>query len=541
MEGNSTTSNRVGKPKNKLTARQQLQELGKMPPVSYELEEAVLGAMLLEREALTSVIEILYPELFYREANAFVFEAILELFKKSQPVDLLTVTQQLRLMGALEFVGGAAYVANLTMRVNSGAHIEAHSRILVELFMKRELIRIGSQIQREAYDDTSDAFVLMDRAEQEIFAITERNIRKSIEKVGNLLSEAFSEIEEKRGKEGGLTGVPSGFLPLDRVTSGFQKSDLIILAARPGMGKTAFVLSAARNAAVAGKGVLVFSLEMSRLQLVNRLISAEAEIDSEKLKNGDISAEEWKRITERTATLEQAPLYIDDTPGISILELRAKCRRQKAQNDIGMIIIDYLQLMVADANKQTGNRQEEISQISRSLKALAKELNVPVIALSQLSRQVESQGNNDKRPQLSHLRESGAIEQDADIVMFLYRPEYYKITEDEQGRSLLGVVEVIMAKHRNGSLGSVELQFIGKYTKFADPEAFPGGFGGGFPAYQGGPSSNPFGGGASGAFPTTGGIPSDFDVPSTRTIPSKLNAPPKDQDFGDADSYVVPF
>jgi len=536
MEGNLPATNRTNKPKAKATARQQLQEMGKMPPVSYDLEEAVLGAMLLEREALNSFVEILYPDIFYKEANALIFDAILELFKKSQPVDILTVTQQLRLMGALEFVGGASYVANLSLRVNSGAHIESHSRILVELYMKRELIRIGSQIQKEAYEDTSDAFVLMDRAEQEIFAITERNIKKSIEKVGNLLSEAFEEIEEKRGKEGGLTGVPSGFLALDRVTSGWQKSDLIILAARPGMGKTAFVLSAARNAAVSGKPVLVFSLEMSRLQLINRLISAEAEIDSEKLKNGDLDTIEWKRMTEKTAILEQAPLYIDDTPGISILELRAKCRRQKSQNDIGMVIIDYLQLMVADANKNTGNRQEEISLISRSLKALAKELNVPVIALSQLSRQVESQGQNDKRPQLSHLRESGAIEQDADIVIFLYRPEYYKITQDEQGKSTEGVVEVILAKHRNGSLSTVELQFIGKYTKFADPDAFSGVF----PSYQTS-GSNPFNMPPKPSFPNTGGIPSDFDTAGTRTIPSKLNSPPSDQEFNNGDNFVVPF
>ncbi|MDJ1466579.1 replicative DNA helicase [Cytophagaceae bacterium DM2B3-1] len=444
-------------------------DLGKLPPQAPELEEAVLGALMLEKDALTTVIDMLKPDSFYKDSHQEIYRAILDLFAQSEPVDLLTVTEKLREMGKIEMVGGVAYIAQLTNRVNSAANIEAHARIIGEKAIKRELISQASEILKHAYEDTTDVFNLMDFAEQGLFQISESNIRKKVAGMRDLMQIAIKELEAKKDRKDGLTGIPSGFSALDRVTSGWQRSDLIILAARPAMGKTAFVLSALRNAAVMfNMPVAIFSLEMSAVQLVNRLISGEAELESEKIKKGNLAAYEWEQLHAKIRNLEAAPIYIDDTPALSILELRAKCRRLKAQHDIQCIIIDYLQLMSGDSGgKGGGNREQEVAQISRALKGLAKELNVPVIALSQLSRAVETRGG-DKRPQLSDLRESGSIEQDADMVAFLYRPEYYGITQDENGNPTTNMGEVIIAKHRNGSLENVPLKFIGKYTKFSD-------------------------------------------------------------------------
>lgn len=440
--------------------------LGKLPPQAVDLEEAVLGALMLEKDALTAVIDILRPESFYKDAHQKIYGAIIDLFGKSEPVDLLTVTQELRSKGELEFVGGPYYVTQLTGKVNSAANIEYHARIISEQSIKRELIRISSEIQKDAFEDTTDVFELLDRTEQAMFEVSESNIRKNYADMRSIMREAIEDLETKRNQEDGLTGVPSGFTALDRITSGWQRSDMIIIAARPGMGKTAFVLSALRNAAVDfNMPMAIFSLEMSAVQLVNRLISAEAELESEKLRKGNLADHEWQQLHHKIQKLTNAPLFIDDTPALSILELRAKCRRLKAQHDIQCVVIDYLQLMKGDSS--TGNREQEIASISRSLKNIAKELNVPVIALSQLSRSVETRGG-DKRPQLSDLRESGSIEQDADQVMFLYRPEYYGLTEDEAGNPVTGVGDVIIAKNRHGSLEDVRLRFIGKFTKFCD-------------------------------------------------------------------------
>ena len=452
-------------------------QLGKLPPQATEIEEAILGALMLEKDALTTVIDILKPDNFYKQANKEIYEAIVTLFNNSEPIDLLTVANQLKKDGKLELVGGAYYITQLTTRVNSAANIEFHARIVTERSIKRDLIRISSEIQKDAYEDTTDAFQLLDHTAQEIFEVTESNIRKNYADMKSLMYEAMKELEARKDHKDGLTGVPSGFTALDRLTSGWQNSDLIIIAARPGMGKTAFVVSAMRNAAVDfDHAVAIFSLEMSSIQLVNRLISAEAELESEKIKKGNLADYEWKQLVHKTDRLSKAKIFIDDTPALSILELRAKCRRLKAQHDVKLIIIDYLQLMSGESSKSGGggNREQEIASISRALKGIAKELNIPVIALSQLSRAVETRGG-DKRPQLSDLRESGSIEQDADMVMFLYRPEYYGITQDESGMPTQGVGEVIMAKHRNGSLDTIQLKFIGKFTKFMDLDV--GGFG----------------------------------------------------------------
>ncbi len=461
----------------KKTGNGNLLELGKVPPQAVELEEAILGALMLEKDAVTHVIDILHPESFYKDQHQEIYKAIVDLFNDSEPIDLLTVNNRLRSVGKLEFVGGSYYLTQLTTKVNSAAHIEVHARYVVQFAIKRELIRISGEIQREAFEDSIDVFQLLDKAEQSLFEVSESNIRKNYADIRSVMKEALTELEARKDHQDGLTGVPSGFTALDRLTSGWQKSDLVIIAARPGMGKTAFVLSALRNAAVEfQKPVALFSLEMSSVQLVNRLISAEAELESEKIKKGNLADYEWEQLVYKTSLLTKAPIYIDDTPALSILELRAKCRRLKVKHDIELIIIDYLQLMSGDHSKSGGgNREQEIAAISRALKNIAKELNVPVIALSQLSRAVETRGG-DKRPQLSDLRESGSIEQDADMVMFLYRPEYYGIMEDENGMPVQGLGEVIIAKHRNGSLDTAILKFIGKYTKFSDVDQAGGGF-----------------------------------------------------------------
>ena len=487
--------------------------LGKVPPQAIELEEAVLGALMLEKDALTAVIDILKVESFYKEAHKVIFQAILDLFTESQPIDLLTVTTQLRKNGALEVAGGVFYITELTSKVASAANIEYHARIITEQSIKRELIRISSTIQKDAFEDTTDVFELLDAMEQSLFEISEKNIRKNYATMSSIMRDAISELEIRKNQKDGLTGVPSGFTALDRVTSGWQKSDLIVIAARPAMGKTAFVLSVLRNAAVDhNRPVAIFSLEMSSVQLVNRLISSEAELDSDKIRKGTLADHEWAQLVHKTAKLSKAPLFVDDTPALSILELRAKCRKLKAQHDIQMVVVDYLQLMSGDSKGGFGgNREQEIASISRALKKIAKELSIPVIALSQLSRAVETRGG-DKRPQLSDLRESGAIEQDADMVMFLYRPEYYGITEDEGGASTAGVGEVIIAKNRNGSLENIKLRFIGRYTKFTD---FDGGMGNQNSQSSEIGYSRKFTSGASGA--------SNFDIDQTLMRSSKAN------------------
>jgi replicative DNA helicase len=448
-------------------------ESGKLPPQAMDLEEAVLGALMIEKDALTSVVDILQPSSFYKEAHQRIYNAILQLFGKSEPIDMLTVTTQLRSNGELEFIGGASYLVKLTNKVNSAANIEFHARIITQSAIKRDMIKIAGEILKDAYEDTTDVFNLLDKIEQNFFEISERNIRKNYADASTIMRATIEELEKKKNNKDGLTGVASGFTALDRITSGWQNTELTIIAARPAMGKTAFVVSAMRNAAVEwGIPVAMFSLEMSATQLMLRLISAEAEIDSNKLRKGKLENHEWVQLHQKIKNLSSAPIYIDDTPALSILEMRAKCRRLKAQFDIGLVIIDYLQLMTAESGGGgKGNREQEIAAISRAMKNLAKEINVPVIALSQLSRAVETRGG-DKRPQLSDLRESGSIEQDADMVMFLYRPEYYKITQDEQGNSTEGVGEVIIAKNRSGDVDTVKLKFIGKYTKFTDLDGF---------------------------------------------------------------------
>lgn len=439
-----------------------------IPPNSIETEMVVLGAILIEKDAITSVIDIIKPEVMYKDAHNIILEAIIKLFNQSEPIDLITVSSQLKKMGKLKAVGGPYYLTELTQKVSSAANIEKHARILLEMFVKRETIKIAHEAMLKCYDDTIDGFDNLDFAEQGLMNISSGVVRKNFEKSSSILKIALDEIEKRGKNKNGITGIPSGLTALDKITSGWQKSDLVILAARPGMGKTSLVVSAIRNAAIDfGKPVAMFSLEMSSVQLMNRLISAEAEIDSEKIKKGNLADYEWEQIIHKTSSLANAPIYIDDTPALSILELRGKCRRLKMKHDIQLIIIDYLQLMVG--SKKGGNREQEIAEISRSLKTIAKELDVPVIALSQLSRSVETRGG-DKRPMLSDLRESGSIEQDADMVLFLYRPEYYGITEDESGNSIKGQAELIIAKHRHGSLENVYLKFIGKYTKFSDLE-----------------------------------------------------------------------
>ena len=446
------------------------QESGRIPPQAVDFEEAVLGALMLEKNAVNDVIDVLSPESFYKDPHQKIYGVIHHLFGHSQPIDILTVTQELRNRGELEYVGGAYYISQLTNRIASAANVEHHARIIAQKFIQRELIRISSETIKLAYDETTDVFDLLDKAESSLFQVAEGNLSKSYERIDKVMQQAIEEIENAQDHEDGVSGIPTGFTALDRVTSGWQKSDMIVIAARPGMGKTAFVVSMARNAAVQfGKAVAIFSLEMSSVQLVNRLISGETEIPAEKLRKGNLERHEYEQLHARIGKLSEAPFFIDDTPALSIFEFRAKCRRLKAQHDVQLIIIDYLQLMTGGGEGK-GNREQEISFISRSIKTVAKELEVPIIALSQLSRSVETRGG-DKRPILSDLRESGAIEQDADIVSFIYRPEYYGLTTDEEtGDSLEGIGEFIIAKHRNGGLDNIRLKFTGHLAKFSDLE-----------------------------------------------------------------------
>jgi replicative DNA helicase len=444
-------------------------DLGKIPPQATDLEEAVLGAIMLEKDSVISVLDMLKPESFYKEAHQKIFKAIVELSMRQEPIDLLTVTEELKKLGWLDEVGGPYFITQLTSKVASAAHVEFHSRIIAQKYIQRELIKVSSDIQQKAFDDAMDVDDLLDYAESEMFKVAEGSIKKEMQPVNVLIKEAIFQIQEASKREDHLSGVPSGFTKLDRITSGWQRSDMIIIAARPSMGKTAFVLSMTRNMAVEHKrAVALFSLEMSSLQLVNRLISAETEITSDRIRNGRLQPFEWEQLERRIKNMVDAPIYIDDTPAISIFELRAKCRRLKQQHNIDIIIIDYLQLMTCNVDTK-GSREQEVSYISRNLKVIAKELNVPIIALSQLNRSVEVRSGT-KRPQLSDLRESGAIEQDADIVLFIHRPEKYGFLEDEEGNSLRGIAEIIIAKHRNGALDDVKLRFKDEFAKFEDLE-----------------------------------------------------------------------
>ena len=453
-------------------------EKGKIPPQATDLEEVVLGAMMIDKKGVDEVIDILSPDAFYKDAHKHIFEAIFKLFENSEPIDLLTVSSQLKKDQKLEAAGGDFYLISLTQRVSSSAHIEFHARIILQKFIQRSLIKISNEIIEEAYDETKDVFDLLDTAEAKLYEVTQGNVKKSTESAQSLVIQAKKKIEEMSNKEG-MSGIPTGFNKLDELTSGWQPSDLIIVAARPGMGKTAITLTMARNMAVDSNiPVAFFSLEMSSVQLITRLISSETTLSSEKLRTGKLEKHEWEQLNVKVKALENAPLFIDDTPSLSIFDLRAKARRLASQYGIKMIMIDYLQLMTAGGSQKGGNREQEISMISRNLKALAKELSVPVIALSQLSRAVETRGGS-KRPLLSDLRESGAIEQDADIVSFIYRPEYYKIDEwdDDERSPTAGQGEFIVAKHRNGGLENIRLKFVGHLGKFENLDDFDTPFG----------------------------------------------------------------
>lgn len=447
---------------------------GRVLPQAVDLEEVILGALMLERDAVNLVIEILRPEIFYKESHQIIYEAIYTLFGKSSPIDMLTVTDELRRMGKLEAVGGAYYIAYLTNRVVSAANIEYHARIVTQKYIQRRLIEISTEVINDAFEDSIDVFDLLDDAERKLFKINEQNLRHGVKTMPAILLAAKEQIEHASKTKDGLSGVPSGFKDLDALTAGWQPADLIIIAARPGMGKTAFVLSMAKNMAVNNDiPIALFSLEMPAMQLVMRLISSEAGVSSENLRKGQLSPSQWKSLNDNIENLSRAPIYIDDTPALSIFELRAKARRLKQQYNIQCIIVDYLQLMTGFLEKG-GNREQEISSISRSLKALAKELNIPVITLSQLSREVEKRPGF-KRPQLSDLRESGAIEQDADIVLFIYREEYY-FKDDPSHQDIKNKAELIIAKHRNGPLDTVYLKFINHLARFEGLEKDIGDF-----------------------------------------------------------------
>ena len=446
---------------------------GRIPPQAIDLEEAVLGAMLIDEKGVNEIIELLSPEVFYKRSHQLIYESIERLFRESEPIDLLTVSADLKKNKNFEPAGGDFYLISLSQKVSSSAHIEFHSRIIIQKYIQRKLITISNEIIQKSYNESTDVMDLLDEAESKLYDVAQGNIKTSTESAQNLVIRAKARIEEI-AKQEGLSGVSTGFEKLDKLTSGWQPSDLVIIAARPGMGKTALALSMARNISVQQKiPVAFFSLEMSSVQLITRLISSETGLTSDKLRTGKLADHEWQQLNIKVSDLESSPLFIDDSPSLTIFELRAKARRLASSHGIKLIIIDYLQLMNIGSSNKAGNREQEISTISRNLKALAKELDIPVIALSQLSRAVETRGGT-KRPILSDLRESGAIEQDADIVSFLYRPEYYGITEwdDEMKTPSEGQGEFIVAKHRNGALDSIKLKFIPNLGKFEDIGGF---------------------------------------------------------------------
>ncbi len=445
-----------------------LEQEGRVPPQAVEVEEAVLGAMLIEHGAATIALQMLKPGEFYKPANRHIFETLSNLYERDNPLDLLTVENELRDNGLLDAVGGATYLSDLTRSVSSAANIDYHSQIIVEKAVKRNLILNCTEVIRNSYDSTTDAYDVLDEAEARIFELANQKSKSSAKPVADILKDTLAYLEDMRGKKYGITGVPSG-LSIDQMTAGWQKGDMIIIAARPSMGKTAFVLTAARNAAMhpdenLRTPVAVFSLEMSNQSLVQRLLTMEARVRADEARKGTLNDQSFQSLIEAAGRLFSANIFIDDTPAITLMELRTKCRRLKSEHGIGLIVVDYLQLMQG-SSKDSGSREQEIASISRGLKSLAKELDVPVIALSQLSRAVEQRGG-DKRPQLSDLRESGSIEQDADVVMFLYRPEYYGITTTAEGQSTAGLAEVIIGKQRNGPVGSKMHYFVKDYARF---------------------------------------------------------------------------
>ena len=441
---------------------------GRVPPQAVEIEQAVIGSMLIEHGAATIALQMLKAEDFYQHSHQHIFQTLSRLYERDNPLDLLTVENELKDLNLLEAIGGPSYLSDLTRMVSSSANIEYHAQIITEKAIKRNLIKNCTEVITESYDSSSDAYDVLDDAEQRIFDLANQKSKSSAKPVSDVLKDTLAYLEDMRGKKYGITGVPSG-LKVDEITAGWQKGDLVIIAARPSMGKTAFVLTAARNAAMHNDenlktNVAIFSLEMSNQSLVQRLLTMEARVRSDEARKGTLNDEHFKDLIEAAGRLFASQIFIDDTPAITLMELRTKARRLKSEHDIGLIIIDYLQLMQG-STRENRNREQEIASISRGLKSLAKELDVPVVALSQLSRAVEQRGG-DKRPQLSDLRESGSIEQDADVVMFLYRPEYYGITTTAEGQSTAGMAEAIVGKQRNGPIGSKMLYFVKDYARF---------------------------------------------------------------------------
>ena len=446
---------------------------GHIPPQALDLEEAVLGALMLEKDGIITVQEYLSAESFYSEKHRIVFKAIEELATELKPIDLLTVTEKLKQQRQLKAVGGAQYLTSLTQKVASASNLEFHSTIVAQKYVQRELIRAAGEILNRSYDESEELTDLLNFAEQEIFKVSEGHISKEVQNSKSIIGKTLEMIQEAVKKGGKINGVPTGFKDLDKLTLGWQPSDMIIIAARPSMGKTAFVLSMARNIAVnEGKGVAFFSLEMSSTQLMMRLLVAESQLSSADVRSGRLTTEQWNHLEVSAKPLAEAPIYIDDTPALPVSEFRSKVRKLKAQHDIQLVIIDYLQLMTGPKDTK-GNREQEVAYISRTLKAVAKELNIPIIALSQLNRSAEAMGGS-KRPQLSNLRESGAIEQDADIVAFIHRPEYYGLTELEDGTSTEGLAELIVAKHRNGATDIIKMKFRKEFAQFGDFDPLDG-------------------------------------------------------------------
>lgn len=432
--------------------------LEKIPPQALEAEQAVLGALLINPDCISRVVDVIQPEYFYRKSHQVIYAAVVDLFDKNEPIDIVTVSQYLKDQGKLDGVGGRQYLTDLAMSVATTANVEFYAKSVGEKALLRNLIKAGTEIVATCYDEV-EADIAVDKAERLIFNIAQRRNMQALIPIREIVNESFARIEKRYEQRDALSGLSTGFYDLDEMTSGWQKSDLVIVAARPSMGKTAFTLNLAQHASVEkGTPVALFSLEMSKEQLVQRLLCSEARIDANKLRTGFLQTNDWTALSIAMGKLGEAPLYIDDSPAVSVLDIRAKCRRLKAEmKDLGLIIIDYIQLM--QGRKQSDNRVQEVSEISRGLKTLARELNVPVIALSQLSRAVEARQN--KRPMLSDLRESGSIEQDADIVMFIYRDDYYNPESDRRGEA-----EIIIAKQRNGPVGTVELLYQASITRF---------------------------------------------------------------------------
>ena len=456
---------------NKTSVRAFDKNYGHMQPQAVDIEKVVLGALMIDKDAFSMVSETLRPETFYEPRHQKIYNAIQALSVNENPVDIMTVVDELKREGTIDEVGGAPYIVELSSHVASSAHIEYHARILAQKFLARQLISYASIVETKAFDETVDVDELMQEAEGSLFELSQRNMKKDYTQIDPVITKAVQILQKASANAGGLTGVPTGFEGLDEKTSGWQASDLVIIAGRPAMGKTSFALSLAKNIAVDYKvPIAFFSLEMNNVQLVNRLISNVCEISGSKMLNGQLAEDEWSRLDNKLRLLHGAPLYIDDTPGLSIFELRTKARRLVREKGVKIIMIDYLQLMNANGMR-FGSRQEEVSKISQSLKGLAKELDIPILALSQLNRTVENrEGLEGKRPQLSDLRESGAIEQDADMVLFVHRPEYYHIYADEKGNDLRGMAQIIIAKHRKGATGTVTLSFRGEFTRFQDPD-----------------------------------------------------------------------